>query len=158
MDTIARIRAEIERLKDDYLNRSYTFVPTTMNQLLEFLDTLSEEPDKSREEEAGEYASDSTGFIDMTAYRAFIAGAEWQEKQDLAETAQSKSPLSVAYANRCFENGKQAMKQQMLKDALEATVCATFTDTNAITLLSPISRNLNYGDKVRIVVLKAEEE
>ena len=35
------------------------------------------------EKAAGEYASDSTGFIDMTAYRAFIAGAEWQKKQML---------------------------------------------------------------------------
>lgn len=29
---------------------------------------------------------------------------------------QPASPLSVAYANRCFENGKQAMKEQMLKE------------------------------------------
>ena len=37
------IRQEIERLKIDYLNRSYTFVPATMQQLLEFIDSLPEE-------------------------------------------------------------------------------------------------------------------
>lgn len=59
------------------------------------------------------------GTCDGIAQDCFIAGANWQKEQDLAEIAQSKSPLSVAYANRCFENGKQAMKEQMMKDAVE---------------------------------------
>ena len=37
------------------------------------------------EEAAGDYASDSTGFIDMTAYRAFIAGAKLDRSQMLKE-------------------------------------------------------------------------
>lgn len=45
MTIIEKIRAEIERLKVDYLNRSYTFVPVAMEHLLDFLDTLeSNEP------------------------------------------------------------------------------------------------------------------
>lgn len=84
----------------------------------------------SLEEAAEEYA-EKHGFrvpydgsnnfyddVDVKASKdAFIAGATWQEEQDLAEMAQSASPLSVAYANRCFENGKQAMKKQMLDAA-----------------------------------------
>lgn len=42
-DMITIIKAEIERLKVDYLNRSYTFVPTAMQQLLDFIGTLESE-------------------------------------------------------------------------------------------------------------------
>ena len=59
---------------------------------------------------------------------AVIAGAKWQAEQDLAEMAQSKSPLSVAYANRCFENGKQAMKEQMMKEAVEGKIYGDIKD------------------------------
>jgi hypothetical protein len=43
MSNIEKIRQEIERRKLDYLNRSYTFVPVAMQQLLEFIDSLPEE-------------------------------------------------------------------------------------------------------------------
>lgn len=43
MSNIEKIKAEIERLKIDYLNRSYTFVPATMEQLLDFIDSLPED-------------------------------------------------------------------------------------------------------------------
>lgn len=88
---------------------------------------------------------------------AFIDGAKWQKGQDLAEMAQSKSPLSVAYANRCFENGKQAMKEQMMKAAVDGMVCATITGTNAISFLSPLPDELNAGDKVKVIFTKEDE-
>ena len=61
MNIIEQIKAEIERLKVDYLNRSYTFVPTAMQQLLDFLDTLKEQPvewSKEDEEMLGYVISD----------------------------------------------------------------------------------------------------
>lgn len=59
-ELIQKIRAEIERLKVDYLNRSYTFVPVAMVHLLDFLDTLeSEKPmQEGLEEEIGAYFKD----------------------------------------------------------------------------------------------------
>lgn len=36
------IRDKIEQLKLDYLNRSYTFVPKAMQDLLDFIDSLSD--------------------------------------------------------------------------------------------------------------------
>ena len=48
------------------------------------------------EEAAAEYASDSTGFIDMTAYRAFIAGAKWQKEQIMKEAVDGKVFMSFA--------------------------------------------------------------
>ena len=38
-----QIRAEIERLKTSYLDRSYTFVPKAMQDLLDFIDSLPDE-------------------------------------------------------------------------------------------------------------------
>ena len=47
-ELISKIREEIERMKIDYLNRSYTFVPAAMEQLLSFLSTLEEQPKEVR--------------------------------------------------------------------------------------------------------------
>ena len=87
MDKIARIRQEIERLKVDYLNRSYTFVPTAMNQLLEFLDTLSEEPDNDDLNEEIKKLIEKYGY-ERGGDRLLIAivarhFAEWQKEQML---------------------------------------------------------------------------
>ena len=139
-------------------------------KLLSFLSTLeSEKPvPKDLEEAAGEYA-DKHGFrvpydgsdnfydeVDVKASKeGFIAGAKWQAEQDLAEMAQSKSPLSVAYANRCFENGKQAMKEQMMKEAVEAEILLTPYPT--ICLDDCKDYDFKDGQKVRIIIVKEEK-
>ena len=135
-----------------------------------------EQPDKSLEEAADKYSNENeymdVGFCVEPVYighkieKAFIAGAEWQKQQDLAEMAQSKSPLSVAYANRCFENGKKAMKEQMLKDAIYYVVQDDLDSHGAsynipfirigTTALKP--KGIGVGDKVKVIVLKAEEK
>lgn len=46
-EIIEKIRAEVERLKVDYLNRSYTFVPKAMQDLLDFISDLEKECEKS---------------------------------------------------------------------------------------------------------------
>ena len=98
-----------------------------LEELLSFLDTLAEEPDKSLEEAAEEYIEKGRYLPEAFFVRpAFIAGAKWQDSQ-------------------------------MFKDAVEGMVCATITGTNAISFLSPLHNELNAGDKVRIVVLKEEE-
>lgn len=97
MDKIEKIRQEIERMKrnaesakkewnDGNYNQN-AFAEdcriSSFNHLLSFLDTLSEEPDKSLEEAAEKY---SDKYCSDWAYRleyedAFIAGAEWMEKE-----------------------------------------------------------------------------
>ena len=92
MSNIEKIRQEIDRFKNDYLNRSYTFVPAVMQQLLEFIDSLSDENlSNNLDEAAHDYAwekqdmvYDAEGEILMDygpRYDAFKAGAEWMEKQ-----------------------------------------------------------------------------
>lgn len=48
---IEKIRAEVERLKVDYLNRSYTFVPKAMQDLLDFISDLEKEEKPMNQEE-----------------------------------------------------------------------------------------------------------
>ena len=78
-------------------------------------------------------------------------------KKNLTEIAQYKSPLSVTYANRCFENGKQAMKEQMMKDAVEGTVM-DFSSNRPRPQVNVLldSHKYHTGDKVRIIIVKEE--
>lgn len=82
MDKIEKIRQEIERRKN------YISVTHFAEELLSFLDTLSEEPDKSLEEAARLYAIPhymkdiDVNHIEEYPYdtgleAAFIAGAKW---------------------------------------------------------------------------------
>lgn len=99
MNKIEKIRQEIKR-RHDYENEMYhkkkpdgrsndgwaesLAIMGVLEELLTFLDTLSEEPDKSLEEAAEKY---SDKYCSDWAYRleyedAFIAGAEWMAKQE----------------------------------------------------------------------------
>lgn len=140
MDKIEKIRIEIEMLKkyshsmaDNAINSNmlnfYDGEEDCCKQLLSFLDTLSEEPDKSLEEAANEFANqDCVTFISRK--KGFIAGAEWQ-------------------------------KEQMLKDAVEAYVNTyeSIQGGSYVEFVADIpASNFKEKDKVRIVVLKEEEE
>lgn len=142
MDKIEKIRAEIERQLTahdavDHLdafevgkawNRGHR---KALDNLLSFLDTLEEEPDKSLEEAVSEQicvAADKHihRVIDAAGHPgwdwttqdiadAFKAGAEWQYQKDRGEFAKLKAKeLSDGY-NEGIAKGKE----QMLKDAVE---------------------------------------
>lgn len=80
-------------------------------------------------EAAGEYAIDSTGFIDMTAYRAFIAGAKWQKAKMMKEAVDAKI---YGYDDGSYE------------------LIASWLD-----LPKGIYKD---GDKVRVIVIKEDEK
>jgi hypothetical protein len=171
MDKIARIRTEIERRKSlltQHSKLTYDLILETFikeyDDLLSFLDTLSEEPDKSLEEAAEEkypvywksypkdgiVRSESSYDTNKQCRDAFIAGAEWQEKQDLK------------WAGEIHKNGYNLCKEQLLKDAVGGEVykfgeVAYVKERNNAELTKYLSQ-FNNGDKVRIVVLKEEEE
>ena len=104
MDKIEKIRQEIERLIE--MNKTKNGFPAgticavrieAYEHLLSFIDTLSEEPDKSLEEAAEEYSkrvSDGHNFRDLTC--GFKAGAEWQKQQMLKDAVESKVFMSFA--------------------------------------------------------------
>lgn len=95
MDKVEKIRQEIKR-RYNYENEMYhkkkpdgwsndgwaesLAIMGVLEELLTFLDTLSEEPDKSLEEVANDFANqDCVTFISRK--KGFIAGAEWMAKQ-----------------------------------------------------------------------------
>lgn len=77
------------------------------------------------------------------------------------ELAKSAYPhdenLRVAYMLG-VDKGYEFCREQMLKGAVGGMVCATITNQVAISFSSPLPKELKAGDKVRILVLKAEEE
>ena len=97
-----KIRAEIESRIEMYRNTEHRIDPNRIDEdecLLAFIDSLSEEPDKSLDEAAEEYTEGYDTFAEWTEHygafetvndiplikKAFIAGAEWamhyQEKK-----------------------------------------------------------------------------
>ena len=170
MDKIEKIRQEIERRRLHFnkeaekyqaLNNGYSQncygARDALRDLENFLDTLSEEPDKSLDEAAEKY---SDKYCSDWAYRleyedAFQAGAEWQYQKDRGEFAKIKA--------KTWCEGFDAHKQQMLNDAVEAEVLY-FGETQDVSRTIKIPRMQEWlkpfkdGDKVRIVILKEEEE
>lgn len=158
-ELIAKIKAEIERLKVDYLNRSYTFVPVAMEHLLDFLSTLeSEKPEK------GIDVTDFCKPIDPGIAQC-IADHSWEmlgedEKpvpNDLEEAAGNiyKTPFGTRAED--FKAGAEWQKEQMLKEAVEGTIVdAGFDDHTA--LVSIPDKRYDEGDKVRIIIVKEDEK
>lgn len=122
-----KIRAEIEsrlkRLTDGCVGQRYAY-----RTLLEFIDSLYEEPVSEDLEEAAEgclpypcpmwYAGDDDGYEEAEKEinkrrECFKLGAKWQKQQilDCNTTLQ-----------RTFELGKQEMKQQLLAKAVDIEV------------------------------------
>ena len=99
-ELLAKIKAEIVRRWKNYRNsvtpdqpkyRTHYFVGKgeVCEELLSFLDTLSEEPDKSLEEAAEEYIKEGRYLPEAFFVRpAFIAGAEWQKEQMMKEAVE----------------------------------------------------------------------
>ena len=131
-----------------------------LRDLENFLDTLSEKPDKSLEEAAENYEqtrNDLDAISDNEIVRrAFIAGAEWQ-------ASQMPMPEDTVIFNKGVAEGRRLEREDMLKDAMEADV-NTYKDPvlncgwAEFVVDMPSSETDKFGDKVRIVVLKAEEE
>ena len=165
MTTKERIRAKIERrmvelAKDKYIDLHDTLCRTKeLNLLLSFLDTLEEPVSDCHdlEEAADEYSGDpNTGFVDMTAYRAFKAGAEWQKAKMMEEWLKDR--------DGCFwdgvNEGKKAMKEQIMEGAvggscIEDLTAGSVIDTEYGVLYLPPNK-FCVGDKVRIIIVKED--
>lgn len=88
------------------------------------------------------------------AKKRFIAGAEWQKEQDTRDMVMSDN----RHFNKVYELGKKDMKEQMLKEAVEGYV-NYYEDSGGILMAeAQVGCPYHNGDKVHIVVLKAEEE
>ena len=158
----------------------------TLDNILSFLDTLSVEPDKNLEEaaeisfdEADALTEDYMNFLaeGLTenkprpigphwfceyAKNRFIAGAEWQAEKCDEET----SKLLYAERQTAYVYGWDDHKEQMLKDAFVDNYVVhdgrIELEGDPLPCIDPILilpyPQFKPGDKVRIVILKAEEE
>ena len=157
-DTIEQIRAEVERRKLDGLEHGLTFVPTAMQSLLEFLDTLQEQPVcEGLEEEIESYISENGNI----PYLASIARhfAQWQKEKDneVADKALTMSiKLQEGWYAKGIADGEKSMKEQMMKNAVEGEVI----DDGEVVVpaLRTILSKMDDGDKVRIVIVKEDEK
>lgn len=135
MDKIEKIRAEITRLKGQLIRGACAAQiemetnckDEAYNEVLAFLDTLSEESDKSLEEAADNFAHCyDQGTCDGVAQECFIAGAKRKE-------------------------------EQLMKGAVEGEVVDSgFDDGTAILKAIVPDRRYDSGDKVKLIVIKED--
>jgi hypothetical protein len=104
---------------------------------------------KDKKQAAEEYV---TNHPYATIIGAFCAGAEWQK---------SKKPYDGTDLNISFEQGKLYERKQMMKEAVEGKIYG-YDDGSFELIVSwldmPKESKFKDGDKVRIIVVKAEEE
>lgn len=163
MTTKELIRAELKRLEEmdypvDTYEQSVGFY-NALDRIKSFLDTLEEPVSEDLEEVAEEYADynsrrwqeDGDIYYDHSKIKdAFKAGAEWQSKkeQDIIETAE----------DHAFFAGANWQKEQMMKGAVEGEVVKDISNKLAVTAKNINLEGFKFGDKVRIIIVKEEEE
>lgn len=80
---------------------------------------------------------------------AFIAGAEWQ-------ASQMPMPEDTVLFNKGVAEGRRLEREDMLKDAVEGRVFMSFAPGHNQMVMADV--DLPTNTKVRLIVLKAEEE
>lgn len=152
-----KIRQEIERLQREVDDHNYYLdifeqVVGYTNALLDienFLNTLSEEPNESLEEEAEEWAENeaygkSNAEFEM-AYKGFIAG--WKCRDD-----QMPMPEDTVLFNKGVAEGRRLEREDMLKDAVE-TYYGYVNNTTRVFLPEKTLKGVKEGYN-RIIILK----
>ena len=139
-----QIRQEVERRNKELDDHNYYLdsreaasgYELALNDLLFFIDSLPEdEPSKDLEEAAEGFATQTMPFTDETyvdegAYHGFIAGAEW---------------------------GRKAMRDQMIEDAIDYKIVNNLA-AYPVIYYEVNYLGLKYGDKVKIIILKEDED
>ena len=178
-ELIAKIKAEINRMKVNYLNRSYTFVPTAMQQLLDFIDTLgSEKPmnpgDAMKELDEKIALVKQRGTwdgVDVDKYMDEVRGREPEKPEadleqevisyfqglwpgtDTPEECNTHMHFTPPAIMRLARHFAKWQKDQMMKEAVEGVLVDNVDGTQEICL-----HDNRYGDKVRIIIVKEDEK
>lgn len=148
---IHTLEGDMEVSKGDYVIKGvkgefYPCKPDIFQQTYE-----SEDPDKSLEEAAYKYSFDSRPSIygQVDVIDAFKAGAEWQ-------ASQMPMPEDTVLFNKGVAEGRRLEREDMLKDAEE---CELYWDGDFLAIdLNMVALGYSEKDKVKVIVLKAEEE
>lgn len=82
--------------------------------------------------------------------KCFKAGAEWQREQD-SETIELAEDHAILA-------GMMKERKQMLKDAVDGEVVSDLKGVNYVRSMSKISDDLRFGKKVKLIIIKKEEQ
>ena len=114
-----------------------------------------ETPNDMEEAAKKEYPCDKSwmtpDMLDLNAHKqvAFRKGAKWQKEQTEKRWLEDR--------DGCFwdgvEEGKKAMKEQMMKDAVEGEITKDNRGNNVVRS-GVFNKDFEYGDKVRIIIVK----
>lgn len=176
-EKIQKIKEEVERLKNHTLNIQKSkdgFVTSVgqgrveaFNDILQFIDSLPEEhASEDLEKEIGKYTTNhllkkrnhSTGVYHLTQKdcddiaRHF---AEWQKKKDQETIELAEDHAMLAGMNK--------IKEEMMKDAVETIIVNDWQygkdpDHAVIPAIHQRIDGFNVGDKVRIIIVKTEQQ
>lgn len=184
-----KIRAEIERRKGQLIRGACAAQiemetnckDEAYNEVLAFLDTMEEEPDKSLDEAARNNA-DSTVVDTRIEYcgatedvyfytkliDAFITGAQWQEKrnEEAIKTAEDHAFLAGAdwqyqkihgelhkIKAEAWGEGFNTHDQLVMKEAVEANVA----DLNGDIYNYCLEKGMTDDDKVKLIIVKEDK-
>ena len=144
-----KLKAEIDRRYQEYRAKMktedftyYEGMADALDLFEQFLDTLSEEPvSEDLEEEVKNY------------FEGYWPGTDTPEQ---CNTDLHFTPPAILRLARHFSEWQ---KEQMMKGAVEGVIIDSgFDDGIAFVTMNIPDRRYDRGDKVRIIVLKAEEE
>lgn len=161
-EIIRAIRNEIERLKatnpSEYNYQNAEGYVWALDDILSFLSTLESEKHvpADLEEAAEKYLDKLFGKGKHQSFykELFITGGKWQKEQD-------DRLVDIIY-QQGIEKGKDDMKEQMMKEAVEADIMLTLHDkTGDVSLHTgylPKELGIKCDDKVRIIIVKEGEQ
>ena len=143
-EQIEAIRNEIERLYGEYKDKFKQYGDQYHLGLIDgldmaerVLDTFSEAPDNSLEEAAEKYEKEHT-------YQRYDGGG--------------LTPEYDATLAEAFIAGAQWQKEQMMKEAVEGYITLTLEGVRTVAATIKEEDNIGIGDKVRVIILKKEDE
>lgn len=126
------LRKELERrITDNTFGAKLELI-----DILAWLDSLSEEPNKSLEEAAEKYAT------------------EWRQNPD----GSAWKPYFEKSAIKAFKAGAEWQKNQMMKEAVEGYVTLTLTGVRTVAATIKEGDNIGISEKVRIIIVKEGEK
>ena len=168
METIAKIRAEIERRIKLYsvTNEKEQWIVNTYWSVLSFLSTLeSEKPmnQEGLEEEYKDYVESDPVYSKLVNRNAGLSiarhFAQWQKDKDTRDMYMSDN----RHFQKVYELGRKDEREQMMK---EAVVYVAEPETPIGNILIPFIRidrsvlfqyGIKVGDKVRLIICKKED-
>lgn len=137
---------------------------TAYNQIMQFIDSIPEEPiSEDLEEAAKEYVKENCilpedcndgeiPYYEECTAVAFKAGAEWQKQKDQETIELAEDHAILAGMNR--------MKEEMMGNAVDGyiSLCHDYPHRRSLVAIEDGLVNFEYAEKVKIIIYKPEQQ